>query len=68
MSQKRNNSSSTINKHSDNVPQKENDHSPETKIKVTEYCNLTYREFKRAATKKLSELQENSEKHLKWIQ
>ena len=32
--------------------------------KVTEYCNLTVREFKIAVIKKLNELQENSERQL----
>ena len=43
------------------VSQKENDNSPETILKVMEYCNLTDREFKIAVMKKLNELQENSE-------
>ena len=41
------------------LSQKENDNSPEIKLKVTEYCNLTDRKFKIAVMKKLSELQEN---------
>ena len=47
--------------HSNTVPQRENDRSPETKLKVMEYCNLTDREFKIATMKKLNEIQENSE-------
>lgn len=50
------NSSSTIKNHSNPVPQKENGNSPETKLKVMEYCNLTGREFKIAVRKKLNEL------------
>ena len=36
--------------------QKEKDKSPETKLKVTEYFNLTDREFKVAIVKKLNEI------------
>lgn len=36
------------------------DHSPGTKLKVMEICNLTDREIKIVVMKKLSELQENS--------
>ena len=47
------------------VSQKENDNSPNTKLKITEYCNLTDREFRLAVVKKHNELQENSERHFK---
>lgn len=49
----------TMKNHSNTVSQNENDDYPETKLKVTEYCNLTDREFKipvmnkQGATKKL---------------
>ena len=46
--------------HSNIVPQKENDNSPKTKLKITEYCDLIDREFKIPVIK-LDELQENSE-------
>ena len=62
MHQQRNKSSRTMKKHSNTVPQKENDNSPETKFKVMEYCYLTDREFKIAVMKKLNELQENSKR------
>ena len=48
--------------HSNSTPQKENDNSPETKLKVMEYCDLIDREFKIAIIKKLNKLQENSER------
>ena len=41
---------------------KESSNSPETKLKVTEYCYLIDRDFKIPVMKKLSELQENSER------
>ena len=44
--------------------QKENSNSPETKLEVTVYYNLTDREFKIVFIKKFSELQEHSEKQL----
>ena len=51
--------------HGNVVSQKENDNSPETKLKATEYCNLNDREFKIAVMKKLNKLQENSEMQFK---
>ena len=62
MHRQRNNSSNTMKNHSNTIPQKENYNSPGTKLKVTEYCDLTGREFKIALMKKLNELQENSER------
>ena len=56
MCQQRNTASSTMKKHSNTVPQKENDNSPEIKLKVTEYCNLTDREFKISFMKKINKL------------
>ena len=44
------------------VSQKENNNSPATKLKCTEYCELTSKEFKIAVMKKFNTLQENSEK------
>ena len=41
------------------VSEKENDNSPETELKDTEYCNLTNKEFKIAVMKKFNELQGN---------
>ena len=38
------------------------DKTPETKLNIMEYCNLTEREFKIAVMKKLNELQQNSER------
>ena len=55
------NSLSTMKNHSYTEPQKGNN-SPQTKLKVMEYCDLTDSEFKIAVMKKLSELQENSER------
>ena len=43
--------------HSNTIPQKENDSSPETKLKVMKYCNLTDREFKIAILKVHKEIQ-----------
>lgn len=40
--------------------QKENDSSPATKLKGTEYCNLTDKEFRIAVMNKFNELQEHS--------
>lgn len=40
-----NNSSRAMKNHGNTVPQKENAKSPETKLKVKEYCNLTDSEF-----------------------
>ena len=48
-------------KHNDTVSQKENDNSPETKLKVMKYCHLTDGEFKIAVMEKLSELQQDLE-------
>ena len=47
--------------HSNMASQKENNNSPETKLKVTKNCDQTDREYKIALMKKLSELQENLE-------
>ena len=58
----RNISSSTMKNNSNAVSQKENDNSPETKLKITEERALTDGEFNIAIMKKLNELQENSEK------
>ena len=55
-------SPNTVKYHSNTVPQKENDNSPETKLKATEYCDLTDREFKIAVMKKVKELKENSDR------
>ena len=60
--QLRDNISSTLKNHGNTVLQKESSNSPESKLKVTEYCYLIDREFKILVIKKLSELQENSEK------
>ena len=62
MQQQRDNSSSARKNHSNIVPQKENDNSPETKLKVMEYYDLTDREFKKAVMKKHNELQASSER------
>lgn len=40
--------------------QKQNDSSPATKLKGTEYCSLTDKEFRKAVMNKLKDLQENS--------
>ena len=48
--------------HGNTLSKKENDNSPETKLKVMDDCNLIDREFKIAVIKKLNELQENSER------
>ena len=56
MRQQRNNSPRTMKKHSNTVSEKENDSSPETKLKVTEDCGLTDREFKTGIKKKLNKL------------
>ena len=45
--------------HSNIVPQKENNNSPETKLNVMEYCIMEYWELKIAVMKELSELQEH---------
>ena len=47
---------------SNTVPQKENDNSPETKLKVTDDCDLSDKEFKIAVIKEHIEIQENPEK------
>ena len=52
--------SSTMKNHSNTVPQKENSNSPETKLTVIKYYNLTDKEFKMAVMKKLRKLQEKS--------
>lgn len=49
--------------HGNVISQKYADSSPEAKHKLTEDCDLTKREFKTAVRKKLSELQESSERH-----
>ena len=59
MCKQRINSSDTMKSYSNTAEQKENDSFPETHLKVTEDNNLTDREFKRAAIKKLNELEEN---------
>ena len=64
MHQKRNDSSYNMKNYSNITPQKENDNSPETNFKVTEYCDLTEGDFKTAVMKKLSEIQENTESSL----
>lgn len=51
-----NNSSRAMKNHGDNVSQKINDRSPQTKLKVTEYCDFTDREFKIVVMKKLNKL------------
>lgn len=51
--QLRNPSSNNTKTHSDTVPQKDIDNSPETK--VIEYFNLTVKEFKIAVVKKFNE-------------
>ena len=56
----KNYASSTIKNYSNNIPQIENDSSPETKLNVIEYCSHTGREFRVALMKKLCELKENS--------
>lgn len=56
-----NNSSSTLKNHSNVVSQKENENSPEIKLKVMEDYHLTDREFKTTVMKKLNKLQESSE-------
>ena len=58
----RNNSSSAMKSQSNTMPRKENDSSPEAKLKVKEYCNLTDKEFKIGVLKKFIELWENSER------
>jgi len=45
-----------------NATQKENDNSPDTKLRVTTYCHLTDREFRKAVRRKLHEIQENTGK------
>ena len=62
MHQQRLSSSNTMRNYSNNSEQRENDKSPETNPEVTEIYNLNDREFKIAVIKKLSELQENSER------
>lgn len=42
--------------HGNNVSQKTNDRSRKTKLKVTEYCDFTDREFKIVVMKKLNKL------------
>lgn len=55
MHQHKNNASSTTKEHSNTVPQNESDNSPEIKLKITEYCNLT-------VMNKINKRQENSER------
>lgn len=62
MHQQRISSSVIMKNYSNTAERKENDNSPETKLEVTEDCNLTDREFKTAIIKKLNELQGNSER------
>ena len=56
-------SSDTKKNYSNMEEQNENDNSPETKLEVTEEYNLAEREFKTAVIKKLSKLQENTDRH-----
>ena len=48
--------------YNNNSQQKENEKSPETNPEVTEICNLNDREFTIAVIRKLSEVQENTER------
>ena len=64
MCQLRNNLSSTMKNCSNTESQKRNDSSPETKLKVMEYCNLTDREFNIAVMKKFNKAQEDSKRKL----
>ena len=57
-----NNLISSMKNLSNTVPQKENDNSPETKLKVTDDCDLSDKEFKIAVIKEHIEIQENPEK------
>ena len=61
MHQQRISSSNTIRNYNNNS-KKEVDKSPESTPEVTEIYNLNDREFKIAVIKKLSEVQENSER------
>ena len=56
------NSGSVMKSHGNTASQKGNNSSPEAKQKVRGDCDLTDKTFKTAVTKKLNELQENSEK------
>lgn len=58
----RDNPSRTVNNHGNMVSQKENNNFPGTKLKVTKDCYLNDRKFKIAVMKKLSEIQEKSER------
>ena len=64
MRQQRINSSSAVKNYSNVGEQKASDSSPKTKLEATEDCNLTDREFKTDVVKKLSKLEENSERQL----
>ena len=48
--------------HGNTISQKENDNSPEIKLKITEVCDITDRECKIAVMKKLNKLQEKPER------
>lgn len=54
------NPSSTMNNHSKMASQKENDNSPETKLKVMEDSDLNDREFKIAVMKQFNEIQKTN--------
>ena len=64
MHQQRNHTSSTMKNHSNTVPQKETGNSPQTKLTVMKYCDLTEKEFKIVVMQKLNKLQENSESQI----
>lgn len=50
-----------MNTQSNEAPQKENK-SPENKLKNMEICNISVRKFKISVWKKLSEIQESTER------
>lgn len=64
MGPRRNKSSRTMKNYRKRAARKENDSSPETKLEVTEYCDLTSRELNMIIMKKLDEIQEGFERHL----
>lgn len=51
-----------MNNHGNTVSQKENDNSPETKLKATKDCYLNDRQFRIAVIKKLNKIQKNLER------
>ena len=61
MCQQRDNSRSTKKNDSNTASQKENNNSPEIKLKAMEDCDLADKQFKIAVMRKLNELQENLE-------